>query len=223
MAREIRFAAGTKDDLRSSVWILWARKDELYLAGRSLAGLTKISFHKSGICRIAATSTGPRPAMARWNRAKETAPGITTLISVIVPSFNLGGRYRDALPPENKSLLLIPPPDEGTKLVVRVMLTDKSITEKDIYSLPRDRIAHVVGPIALVTASAWLYYYYDELRMAEFSEMSGHIEKLKFHVSTEKAKTDVISAHLHAFRTNVEPQFVIDLPLNPNNVMVDGE
>src|SRR5437870_785321 len=99
MANEIRFAVGTQDDLRSSVWRLWSNKNDLYLAARSTAGLSKISFHASGICRVAVTSRTPRAALANWRQPAELVPGVTCLFSIFVPPVVARQRFTDKLPP----------------------------------------------------------------------------------------------------------------------------
>src|SRR5262245_28946109 len=83
---EVRFAVGgTRDDMRSSVWRLWANGDELYLAPRFVAAIAKISFHKSGINRIAACSDIPRPAIQSWQRRADLAPGWNRLFAMMFP------------------------------------------------------------------------------------------------------------------------------------------
>src|ERR1700730_15473135 len=81
----IRFAVGSREDVRSSVWRLWARGNDLYLAARSFAGTAKISFHQSGINRAAVHSTTPRPALAKWRRPPEIFPGWTVVFAILVP------------------------------------------------------------------------------------------------------------------------------------------
>jgi hypothetical protein len=75
-----RFAVGQKNSIRSSVWRLWTKADEIFLAVRSNAGSFKISFHGSGVCQIALTSqfvkevndqlieAGKDRSLDRWSR-----------------------------------------------------------------------------------------------------------------------------------------------------------
>jgi hypothetical protein len=56
MAREIRFAAGTVNGLRSTVWKLYTGSDDsIYLQSRMMGSDTKVSFHKSGSCQFSCT------------------------------------------------------------------------------------------------------------------------------------------------------------------------
>ncbi len=73
---DLRIAVVALQPLASSlVWRIWSnRKGDVFFASRGLAHVTKVSFHKSGICRDAFTSEHGRPvtmpdrAMARWER-----------------------------------------------------------------------------------------------------------------------------------------------------------
>jgi hypothetical protein len=57
MAREIRFAAGTENGLRSTVWKLYTGSDDsIYLQSRMMGSDTKVSFHKSGSCQFSFTN-----------------------------------------------------------------------------------------------------------------------------------------------------------------------
>src|SRR5215207_3739973 len=127
MGKEIRFAVGSRDDLRSSVWRLWSNKNDLFLAARSLAGLSKISFHASGICHHAVVLQTPRPPIDRWTRPARTVQGVT----IIVPAFPVAGAFRDKMPPMEKKLELIDAPSEGTKRIIRIFLADRDFTEAD--------------------------------------------------------------------------------------------
>jgi hypothetical protein len=54
----VRFAIGDKQGARSSVWRIWKgrRKDDIYVAPRSVAGIMKGSLHASGHCHFAVTT-----------------------------------------------------------------------------------------------------------------------------------------------------------------------
>jgi len=78
----LRFAVAEPTIGSSSVWRLWAtRHGDVYLATYNLAGVTKFSFHRSGICRNAFTREhGPGRSMTdrvmhRWHRGFVPGPG----------------------------------------------------------------------------------------------------------------------------------------------------
>lgn len=72
----LRFGVKRLDGYISSVWRLWAtRHGDAYLAVQSHAGISKYSFHQSGICRSAFTTEHGTPekmndrAMFKWKRS----------------------------------------------------------------------------------------------------------------------------------------------------------
>jgi hypothetical protein len=79
---DVRFGVKRDDSYESSVWRLWVtRYSDTYLAVRSHAGVSKYSFHKSGICRSAFTSQHGTPAtmadraIFEWTRNPTAARG----------------------------------------------------------------------------------------------------------------------------------------------------
>jgi hypothetical protein len=50
-------AAGSPDDVRSSIWRLWIQGDDIYFGTRDTLPAFKISLHQSGIWRAAFVKT----------------------------------------------------------------------------------------------------------------------------------------------------------------------
>ena len=82
---DLRFGIRTAEGLESSLWRLWiARAGDVYLAVRSHAGVSKYSFHRSGICRSAFTAEHGTPramtdrAMFKWRRSPTPPRGVGT-------------------------------------------------------------------------------------------------------------------------------------------------
>lgn len=146
MSKEIRFAVGSREDIRSSVCPLWANKDELFLAARSTAGLSKISFHKSGICRLAVVSQSPRAPIASWTRPHESETGVTPMFDVIVPAFTVPNSFRDKLPPTKKELVFLNPPDARQKIIIRILPTRPVFTEDDVRKLAGSKPIYFMNP-----------------------------------------------------------------------------
>jgi hypothetical protein len=80
---DLRFGVRRSDGYVSGHWRIWVtRHGDVYLAIRTMAGIEKYSFHRSGICRSAFTSEHGTPstmsdrAMFKWRRA-ETPPAGT--------------------------------------------------------------------------------------------------------------------------------------------------
>jgi hypothetical protein len=163
MGKQLRFAVGSPTDIRSSVWRLWGQGDELYLAAKTLAGQIKISFHKSGIARIAQTSSTPRPALSSWRFERDSLEPLARIFAILVPpiltKFPLGDRLRD-----NKQVICVPAPPAGSKTIFAISLASPHVTEEIILALPRDRKLRVHGFAKLKTRNAWLTSYVDDFR-----------------------------------------------------------
>jgi hypothetical protein len=228
MAREIRFAVARGDDLRSSVWRLWPNKNDLYLASRTLAGLSKISFHASGVCRYAIVSQTPRAPLDQWKRPPRTPEGITPAIDIMVPDFQVAGSFRDQKPPEDKKLELIQGPPEGARLIVRIFLADPDIAESDIRSLYRGSPISVHGNVHLTREAAWLISCPGEkLKRAEVEWLDNLVNTTRINFSPgeppdPQRPPDGVTAHLHIFEHHAGfPTRLIDVQLGSGNIFVD--
>ncbi|WP_136525415.1 hypothetical protein [Geomonas ferrireducens] len=95
-----RFAVGQKTTIRSSVWRLWTKSNDIFLAVRTNAGQFKISFHGSGVCQIGLTTqfveevkeqlaeAGKDRSLDRWRRP--VAPDKEKILyCVLFPQFCL--------------------------------------------------------------------------------------------------------------------------------------
>lgn len=163
MENQIRFAVGSPADIRSSVWRLWGQKDELYLAARTFAGQIKVSFHKSGIARIAPPSTTPRPALLKWNYEREDCAPLSRIFSIVVQPRMVKFPIRDKLR-DKAEVVLVPAPNDRQKMIFAISLAGPHVTKEDILALPRDRDLHVLGCVRLKTRYAWLTSYVDDCR-----------------------------------------------------------
>jgi hypothetical protein len=90
-----KFAVFTNEQVSSSVWRAWKGRnnDNIYIAPRNLAGILKISLHKSRHCHLAFTSQywkkeGPtgiaRPAIFTWYRSETPDKRATVLASLLI-------------------------------------------------------------------------------------------------------------------------------------------
>lgn len=71
--REFRFAVGSKDGPRSTVWKCWVQGAEAYIAGRLFGTEAKISLHSSGECQWSCTDTWVRRDPRRRNADRHIA------------------------------------------------------------------------------------------------------------------------------------------------------
>ena len=164
MAKEIRFAVGrTKEDIRSSVWRLWANKSELYLAARTVAGLSKISFLKSGICRFAVVSTEPRPPIKTWQRPNKSEPGITPMFRIAVPAFYSQRKLPGYSASNQQVEVLLDAPVDHTKTIISLLVTTSVFTHDDMLRTGRGKEISILGTVQLTHETAWLVAYTDTM------------------------------------------------------------
>jgi len=63
----IRWAIGSADGPRSSLWRMWGnKKGDIYVAVRSLGAITKASFHRDGSCQVGFTEPYAATASRRF-------------------------------------------------------------------------------------------------------------------------------------------------------------
>ncbi len=71
--REFRFAVGSRDGPRSTVWKCWVQGAEAYIAGRLFGSEAKISLHSTGECQWSCTDTWVRRDPNRRNADRHIA------------------------------------------------------------------------------------------------------------------------------------------------------
>lgn len=145
----VRFAVGKPNGRRSAIWTVFSTRDEVYAAHRTQAGIEKISFHSSRICRRAFVKIHQLPAsMAdrvfdRWYRA-ETAPvgegRAVAVLTIYFPECHLSAD----LPTTTKNVSWLPTPDEGGVRGVQICFTRESDDEVRRLICPHEQqlVAH---------------------------------------------------------------------------------
>jgi len=93
-----RFAVGSPEFGHSATWTAFGSGSEYYIGARNVMGLTKISLHSSGICRVALTDTQfkalaeqglvqpPDRAFVKWNRKPTPIIGAHHVVTVVFPT-----------------------------------------------------------------------------------------------------------------------------------------
>lgn len=88
---DLRVGVRSAQGLESSIWrLIGTKRGDVYFAIRSLAGVTKYSFHRSGICRSAFTTEHGTPPklpdrlMFKWKRAPISPAGKGRLSRVLL-------------------------------------------------------------------------------------------------------------------------------------------
>lgn len=120
----IRFAVGSVDGPRSSVWRAWVpkNKSDLYVSTRQLGSAIKVSLHEPGPARIALTTEWIRrsgfspPAgqdkrlAVEWQRPRSRAPDkVARPLTIIVPWDEVRERQQRA----SNDICWVDPPVEG--------------------------------------------------------------------------------------------------------------
>ena len=92
--RSARFAVGSRDGPRSTIWKVWTYGDEAYLATRMFGSDSKVSFHASGQCQWSCTDTwvtrqpGRRNAdrhIVRWSMCRPNSSQSELLFRIQIP------------------------------------------------------------------------------------------------------------------------------------------
>jgi hypothetical protein len=129
--KAIRFAVGSQSGLRSTSWTIWSAKNtqDVYMAPRKLAGVKKISFHKSGswsysfINSEKVLSQLPEK-MSRhtdiWQRPESLGEGWRRGYEIIVPWTELR-KWPDC---ESGDIVFAPPPPHGYWTCIEVFFAE---------------------------------------------------------------------------------------------------
>ncbi|TAK58460.1 hypothetical protein EPO14_03905 [Patescibacteria group bacterium] len=217
----IRFVVGTRDDLRSSVWRLWANKNDLYLAARSHAMISKFSFHRSGKYRFAVNSTVEREddasdrALYKWTRPDEFAPGWTRCFGILVPPRVTEMPFGNTFD-EGKSIECVSPPADGKKTIFNIILSHKAATPEHVVSGSAHQVK-ILGRIEMPQEIAWLVTFEDDFTVAEAAVVQDHFDKLKIHLKPGNTGDGMNHTFLHAIKQGVIP-FLIDIELGKENL-----
>ena len=217
----IRFAVGTRDDLYSSVWRLWANNNDLYLAARSHAMISKFSFHESGKYRFAVNSTIEREddvsdrALYKWTRPDEFIPGWTRCFGILVPPRVTKEPFGNTFD-EEKSVELVAPPAGGKKVIFNIILSHKAATPEDVINGSAHQI-NILGRIEMPKEIAWLVTFEDNFTSAEAVVTQDHFNKLKIHLKPGSTGDGMKHTFLHAIEQGATP-FLIDIELGRENL-----
>jgi len=100
----------------SSIWKVWAWKDDVYLASRGMGGDLKVSIHGSGQCQLSATSAviaslGIANQMrhtAMWRRPDLDASGRCRALQLILPRSEMRSRAATCRPSRPATFLPLP-------------------------------------------------------------------------------------------------------------------
>jgi hypothetical protein len=180
----------------------------------------KISFHKSGIFRVALNAGSPRPALSRWHRGSEIAPSCVRVFSIVVPPILTKYPMNDRLP-DSKSVICVPAPSSNEKVIFGIYITRRDLPENYILNLPRDRPLTIHGSVRLKTQRGWLTSYYGEFRKeVELPVIKQHLDKVRVPANIFG---DAPSGYMHMYQKKNGSCHVADVQLGWENVFTVGE
>jgi hypothetical protein len=147
---DMRIGVRAGNGLVSSVWRLFATKyGDVYFATRSLAGVSKLSFHQSGICRSAFTekqgkpATLPDRATLKWKRAGAPKAGTrhgVLLATVAFPTSFLSKPKAEGL--EEISWIDAAPVGSATYLDLVITMESRDFVDKAFCGNQRRVLSH---------------------------------------------------------------------------------
>jgi len=162
----LRFGVKSSDGYVSSLWRLWVtRHGDVYLSVKSHAGVTKYSFHKSGICRSAFTKEHGVPealsdrAMFKWRRKQTPIQGVNEASRVAWIAFPTDFLSRDVSKERKKVTWIGSAPSSGATHVELAYTaeTEQSVRKSFRAQGSRNLVRYV--PLSAEEALIVVYYY----------------------------------------------------------------
>lgn len=124
----VRFAVAADDGKRSASWIVWTSKnsDDVYLAARSTAGISKVSLHHTGSWQYGFTEQGARTwvqlgqsrHVSIWPRPDPFAPGFYKAFQIVVPDCELRSWPHGVTEPHASKVVMLPSAGEDSAACV---------------------------------------------------------------------------------------------------------
>jgi hypothetical protein len=146
---DAKFAVGSADGPRSTLWHVWRTKNEVYVVSSNMGAVEKLSFHSSGICRKAFVAERPKPdgmddrAIHKWRRPAappEGAQSGTCVLEVIIPTNYLSTSFEET---GGEPHFWIPPAPSGMSTLLEMYFTREKETVLRWLGEPTGRVVHV--------------------------------------------------------------------------------
>jgi len=227
----VRFAVGTPDGPRGSVWRVWTYRSDVYIAARSAASDQKVSLHASGVWRSAFTEAhaqkenslvgeGDDRVLDRWNRPAEFAPGWTRAFMVVVPAREV---VPCDVPAKSDEIVWIEPLPDGWATIFTVLFAAPGASGSDGRGFAtaegREHHTEIVATLPLENGeTVWVLAHAEEMTEA----MDADVERVRAFVM-EKAAAAMAKADAdpdpHDFRAfgsgygDDEVRFILDVAL----------
>ena len=196
--RGARFAVGSTDGPRGSVWRIWVNGNDVYVAARVAASEMKVSLHASGKWRSAFTerhvqredaliASDRDRAVDKWERPDEFAPGWTRAFVIVVPASEVVPSQ--AVITDPGEIIWIDPLPDGWATIFTVLLSAPDATGSDgrgfATAAGRENFTEVVTAIELRKGErAWVVAHAEELS----EEWRQNLEALRAQMLSQGAE-----------------------------------
>lgn len=176
---EARFAVGSRNGPRSSIWKAWVTGDDAYIGTRLFSNdELKASFHSSGVCQWSAGSKwvlrqpSPRNAVrhfARWQISPANATAATLLFRVEVPVSELRSQ---PVPKDRKKVFWVGgAPDGSTVRFVFYLTPPAEADPSQAGTLPHQHLFSLC-----MRSRRWLVACIDIISLSEHDVLSAKAE-----------------------------------------------
>jgi hypothetical protein len=181
-AKPIRVAVGEAGK-RSGIWRIWANKNDIYVAARTIAGQQKFSLHESGRWRYAWTEPGAAEfgivedrAIDRWDRPEPDHIGWTKSLSIWVRSEDVTDVTGDT---SNGGVVWVPAPPSGRVAGIHIAVVTANLGEATLHG------TDIVGVLGMPNGEAALI-------LASYRDLDQHEQDL-ITAARQKALASVIT------------------------------
>jgi hypothetical protein len=165
---DIRFGVRRPDGFVSGVWRLWVtRHGDAYLTAKASAGISKYSFHISGVCRSAFTSQHGTPstmtdrAIFKWHRATTPPLGADSASRVAWIAFPTDFLSRPFQKDDSRTVWIDAAPSGGATYFELSFTAEPESRIKEALAIRQER--HLLGFVEIPTGESVLasYHYGD--------------------------------------------------------------
>lgn len=229
--QSLRFAAGSQDHPRSSVWTMVSstKKDDIYVGTRQSMRMMKLSLHASGIWRYAFTQasgavfedTGDRVG-GRWVRPLAFTKGWIQGPSIVIPHTGTDDLLTELDESRSKATVWIPGPAEGWALHFTLLLADETVRSTSPAPIS-DGDVKVGGLARPKGRSVWIYARDVSMEEEQADWVSGFAADMKItyeHERPEKVYSSVFV--VNSSDTGGLPA-IMEIVLGDRNVFVDSK
>ena len=215
-----KFAVGTLNEYRSSVWVLKIHKNSAYLMSSDMGGTIKFTFHPDlwlhAYTEESKVSVEGRKGRAidRWDKFTEISPGLFRAVSINVPGIVLQKTFKNVKNEKTLGVNWFLPPKEGFKQIFVLLLTKNQVKEDFIPSLA---LSEECIFSAKFTNGKGLFLVRTEVEMSN-DEKENSLKQRGIAINYTKIPSQVAASLFIFSRDQLGLGYVMDVPLGWENV-----